>query len=132
MNYDNHLEIQKMKRAFEMHKSKNLKYPKLSNLRQRFIEVELEFKINEEIKVVDLKTTNIKSKRARTLFQKEKHIKSNNELFVKCAKDVIENFGKWKSFKLDDSHVDRLLQETIHFSYHSKYFIKQELSLIHI
>lgn len=124
MNYDNHIEIQLAKKRFEQYKSMNLKYPELEDDTNRFIEVELEFQISRSNEVVNLQTTEIKSKRPRTWFQNEKHIKTTDEQFVKCAKKVVTTYNNWKAYKMKNEFVDKLILESIHFSYHTKYFDK--------
>lgn len=120
--YDNHLEVKQAWQEFESFQRNYLKYPENIDINSRFVEVDLEFRIDKDNHAFDISPSSIVLDRPRTLHQTIKHTKTKNSDFVECAINLVREFKNWKAHRIDTRYVNNINFITISFSYHIEYF----------
>lgn len=125
--HNNHTELHQIELDFNEFAMLNLNLPEISfNIpkgESLVIEIDLEFEVDKNGKPKNIKLSKHRNPIPRTSNKNKDLIKTDSELFIKSAVELIEGFKKWKPYNYDGKYVKKSFHKTIYFTYHSKYFI---------
>jgi hypothetical protein len=125
--HNNHTELHQIELDFNEFAMLNLNLPEISfNIpkgESLVIEIDLEFEVDNNGKPKNIKLSKHRNPIPRTSNKNKDLIKTDSELFIKSAVELIEGFKKWKPYNYDGKYVKKSFHKTIYFTYHFKYFI---------
>ncbi len=128
--YDNQIEINNANFGFESYMRMFKIYPENSHSNTRFLLVDIEHRVDKKNRAFDVAKSEIKLDYNRTLFQRENHIKTTKKEFLDESIRLVEKYDGWEAYRNKGRYVNNVAYLTIHFSYHTEYFVDKSNFII--
>lgn len=122
LEYDNHEEIYLNKYKFSDFKREHLYYPENTTPKNRFLEVDIEFMIDENGKAKNIRLSESNIYRSRNCAPNIEYKKTKNKVYFDEAKKIIKNFNNWIPYRYNKKYVEGKALKKIEFLYHKDYF----------
>ena len=123
---DNHNEIYLSKFKFLEFKRENLTYPKNTTFKNRFLEIYIEFYIDEKGYAKNTKLFSQSITKNKFYYPKIKIKKTKRTEFLQASEKLIEKYKGWIPYKYKEEFVEKKVIKSIQFFYHKDYFNKSK------